>query len=114
MALVGISKEDIYTTRVKFINNSKWAQCFEENQRKVNHCYFDKNIYLDVFQKDFITLFECERSNHYKMGKDKCVEFLGKWIPEARHLIRDIKDEPRQEAILRAYTSDLIHSVPVG
>lgn len=31
LAVVGMSKEDIYTARVKFLNASKWAQCFDES-----------------------------------------------------------------------------------
>ena len=39
---------------------------------------------------------------------------MGNWIQEVRHIITEIKDEPRREAIIRAYTSDLIHSFPLG
>lgn len=39
---------------------------------------------------------------------------MGNWIQEVRHIITEIKDEPRREAIIRAYTSDLIKSFPLG
>lgn len=31
-----------------------------------------------------------------------------------RHVIKDVKEEPKREAIIRAYTSDFIHSFPLG
>ena len=92
LALIGVDSEDIHEIRVKFINTSKWAESFEENERKVSHWYFDKNIYLDVFQKEFDTLFECDRSNPYIMTHEQCIDFFGNWIPEVRHLVKDIKD----------------------
>jgi SAM-dependent methyltransferase len=49
LALIGLDIEDFYELRFKFINTSKWAQYFKDNERKISPCYYDKNIYLEAF-----------------------------------------------------------------
>jgi hypothetical protein len=54
------------------------------------------------------------RVTPYRLNHKACIDFLGNWIQEVRHIIADIREEPRKESIVRGYTSDLIDSFPLG
>jgi hypothetical protein len=80
----------------------------------VSNIYQYKEAYLDEFRKYLKPQCESVRITSCRLTHSQCIDFTGNWIPEVRTLLVGIKDEPRRKAIIRAYTSDLIDTIPLG